>query len=154
MDRYFVPSHNDCSSAHPWSRRCEFLPYLVPQSVKLTVASKDAVGTKRLLIVDLWIFVVGNIIAGTANTLNQIVAGRLIAGVGGAGLISLSCILISREPSFVSFVAVTDILTAELTHERQRSSYMNLVNLVFLLGDSLGPTIGGAFANSGNWRWM
>lgn len=111
-------------------------------------------GTKRLLIGELWIFVIGNIIAGTANTLNQVVAGRLIAGVGGAGLISLSCILISREPYSVLLSAVTDTMTPELTHERQRSSYMNVINLVFLFGDSLGPIVGGALAKSGNWRWM
>jgi MFS family permease len=42
----------------------------------------------------------------------------------------------------------------ELTHERQRGSYMNLINLVFIICDSIGPIVGGAFAKSGNWRWM
>ncbi|KAF9264622.1 MFS general substrate transporter, partial [Marasmius fiardii PR-910] len=78
----------------------------------------------------------GNIIAGTANTFAQIIAGRLIAGIGGAGLFSLSVIIITH-----------------LTHERQRASYMNIVNVVFIVSDALGPVIGGVLSRSGNWRW-
>lgn len=59
-------------------------------------ASKDAVGTKRLLIIEIWVFILGNLISGLSKGLTQLVAGRLIAGVGGAGLLSLSSILVSR----------------------------------------------------------
>ncbi|KAJ3875787.1 hypothetical protein F5051DRAFT_304085, partial [Lentinula edodes] len=79
----------------------------------------------------------GNIIAGTSKTLTQIVVGRLISGIGGAGLMSVVCILVSQ-----------------LTHERQRATYMNLINAVFIISDAVGPILGGALANSGNWRWM
>lgn len=54
-------------------------------------------GTKRLLIIGIWIFILGNIIAGVSKSLTQLVAGRLISGVGGAGLLSLSTILVSRR---------------------------------------------------------
>jgi len=81
--------------------------------------------------------VIGNIIAGTAKSLPQLVAGRLISGVGGAGLLSLSTIILSQ-----------------LTHERQRGSYLNLINFVFLVSDSLGPILGGLLARGGNWRWI
>ncbi|KAJ3813014.1 major facilitator superfamily domain-containing protein, partial [Lentinula edodes] len=79
----------------------------------------------------------GNIIAGTSKTLTQIVVGRLISGIGGAGLMSVVCILVSQ-----------------LTHERQRATYMNLINAVFIISDAVGPILGGALANSGNWRWI
>lgn len=42
----------------------------------------------------------------------------------------------------------------ELTHERQRGSYLNLINFVFIIADSLGPIVGGFLAQSGQWRWM
>ncbi|KAG7092115.1 hypothetical protein E1B28_008489 [Marasmius oreades] len=113
--------------------------YLLTTTVAQPIAGRiaDAVGVKRLLIIELWVFVLGNIISGTANGLGQIIAGRLIAGLGGAGLLTLSCIVITQ-----------------LTHERQRASYMNLINVVFIFADSLGPIVGGALANSGNWRWL
>ncbi|KAK7031296.1 hypothetical protein VNI00_013551 [Paramarasmius palmivorus] len=97
----------------------------------------DAIGVKRFLIIEIWIFVAGNVIAGTANNLAQIIAGRLIAGIGGAGMMTLSCIVITQ-----------------LTHERQRASYMNIINIVFIISDSLGPILGGSLANSGHWRWI
>lgn len=57
---------------------------------------QDVFGTKRMLVCEVWVFIIGNIIAGTAHSLNQLVAGRLIAGVGGAGLLSLVTIIVSR----------------------------------------------------------
>ncbi|KAF9455740.1 major facilitator superfamily domain-containing protein [Collybia nuda] len=100
-------------------------------------ASKDAVGTKRLLIIEIWVFILGNLIAGLSKGLTQLVAGRLISGVGGAGLLSLSSILVSQ-----------------LTNERQRGAYLNLINLVFTVADAIGPLVGGGFSKSGNWRWI
>ncbi|THU85382.1 hypothetical protein K435DRAFT_925895, partial [Dendrothele bispora CBS 962.96] len=31
---------------------------------------------------------------------------------------------------------------------------MNLINVTFIISNSLGPIIGGALAGSGNWRWI
>ncbi|KAF8881223.1 major facilitator superfamily domain-containing protein, partial [Infundibulicybe gibba] len=79
----------------------------------------------------------GNIVAGTSHGFVQLVTGRLISGFGGAGLLSLSTILVSQ-----------------LTHERQRGSYLNFINVVFTIADAVGPVIGGALTQSGNWRWI
>lgn len=49
-----------------------------------------------MLLVEVWVFIIGNVIAGAAKTLPQLVAGRLISGVGGAGLLALSTIMVSR----------------------------------------------------------
>ncbi|KAF5383203.1 hypothetical protein D9615_004935 [Tricholomella constricta] len=113
--------------------------YLLTTTVFQPVTGRlaDAVGTKRLLILEIWIFILGNVIAGVSKNLTQLVAGRLISGVGGAGLLSLSTILVSH-----------------LTNERQRGSYLNLINLVFTVADAIGPIVGGGFAKSGNWRWI
>ncbi|KAG5642470.1 hypothetical protein DXG03_002748 [Asterophora parasitica] len=97
----------------------------------------DAVGAKRLLIIEIWIFILGNIIAGVSKDLTQLVAGRLMSGVGGAGLLSLATIILSH-----------------LTNEKQRGPYLNLINLVFTVADAMGPIVGGGFSKSGNWRWM
>lgn len=50
-----------------------------------------------MLLAGVWIFIIGNVIAGTAKRLPQLVAGRLISGVGGAGLLALSTIIVSRQ---------------------------------------------------------
>ncbi|KAF7795452.1 hypothetical protein EIP86_006613 [Pleurotus ostreatoroseus] len=113
--------------------------YLLTTTVIQPLAGRltEVFGTKRMLLAEVWIFIFGNIIAGTAHNIKQLVAGRLIAGVGGAGLMSLCTIIVSQ-----------------LTHERQRSSYLNLINVVFIIADSTGPVLGGILAKSGNWRWI
>ena len=67
-----------------------------------------------MLVCEVWIFIVGNIIAGSAKSLPQLVAGRMIAGVGGAGLLSLCIIVVSRKciPYYV-------IRASELTRSLQ-----------------------------------
>ncbi|KAF5390088.1 hypothetical protein D9757_003736 [Collybiopsis confluens] len=122
-------------SSLTWISTSYFLTTTVLQPVVGRIS--DLVGSKRLLLIELWIFALGNIIAGTSQTLTQIILGRLISGVGGAGLLSVVCILVSQ-----------------LTHERQRATYMNLINAVFIISDAVGPVLGGALAKSGNWRWI
>ncbi|KAI0075681.1 MFS general substrate transporter [Panus rudis PR-1116 ss-1] len=113
--------------------------YLLTSTVVQPVVGRlsDVFGTKRMLIIEVWIFVIGNIIAGVAKSLPHLVAGRLISGIGGAGLFSLAIIMVSQ-----------------LTNERQRGLYLNLINLAFVASDTIGPTIGGILAKSGNWRWI
>lgn len=42
----------------------------------------------------------------------------------------------------------------DMTYERQRGSYLNLINLVFVLTDAIGPLIGASFAQKVSWRWI
>lgn len=58
----------------------------------------------------------GNIIAGVSNNLTQLVAGRLISGVGGAGLLSLCVIIISRQYNMYQNMTpfLTEISRADL----------------------------------------
>ena len=45
-------------------------------------------------------------------------------------------------------------LLTQLTSERERPLYLNLVGITFGTGTVLGPIIGGAFTDSGaTWRW-
>ncbi|KAI0339235.1 MFS general substrate transporter [Trametopsis cervina] len=73
--------------------------YLLTTAVfqPLTGRLSDVFGTKRMLVCEVWIFIFGNIISGTSHNLTQLVAGRLITGLGAAGLLSLCTIVVSRE---------------------------------------------------------
>lgn len=118
--------------------------------------SQDALGIKRLLIIELWIFIAGNIIAGTSQNLVQLVAGRILSGVGGAGIFALSVIIISRQyhHGHDRLTVKSSYPITELTHERQRGSYLNLISVVFIVSDSVAPFFGAALSKSGHWRWM
>jgi hypothetical protein len=85
---------------------------------------QDAFGTKKLLIGAVWVFIAGNIIAGTSQSLSQIIAGRLIAGLGGAGLLSLCSIVVSRAHTsptcllvFECFFRTNTRASTQLLHE-------------------------------------
>lgn len=70
-----------------------------------------------------------------------LLAGRVIQGVGGGGLIPLAMIIIT-----------------DLVPLRQRPKYAAIVQVSMALGTILGPLIGGCFeeytSSSTGWRWV
>ncbi|KAE9373047.1 MFS general substrate transporter [Stipitochalara longipes BDJ] len=82
-------------------------------------------------------FEVGSALCGGAPTINALIVGRAICGVGGSGM----------------YVGVMTLLAATTTiHERPM--YVGGTGLTWGLGTVLGPIIGGAFTDSSaGWRW-
>lgn len=83
------------------------------------------------------LFEVGSAVCGAAPTMDALIIGRAIAGVGGSGM----------------YVGVMTLLAATTTiHERPM--YVGGTGLTWGLGTVLGPIIGGAFSDSSaGWRW-
>jgi MFS family permease len=85
----------------------------------------------------LFFFEAGSAICGAANTINALIVGRAICGLGGIGV----------------YVGVLMLLSV-FTTIQERPNYMGMIGLVWGLGTVLGPVIGGAFADSSaTWRW-
>ncbi|PBK89158.1 MFS general substrate transporter [Armillaria gallica] len=94
----------DIKGSLSWITTSYLLTTTVIQPITGRIA--DAVGVKPLVFLELWVFIAGNIIAGTSRGLLQMIIGRLISGIGGAGLLSLTGIIIARaytsvEPLFL-----------------------------------------------------
>ncbi|KAH9208866.1 major facilitator superfamily domain-containing protein [Leptodontidium sp. 2 PMI_412] len=83
------------------------------------------------------LFEVGSAICGAAPSMDALIVGRAICGVGGSGM----------------YVGVMALLAATTTmHERP--IYVGGTGLTWGLGTVLGPIIGGAFTDSpAGWRW-
>ncbi|KAH6723623.1 major facilitator superfamily domain-containing protein [Leptodontidium sp. MPI-SDFR-AT-0119] len=83
------------------------------------------------------LFEVGSAICGAAPTMEALIVGRAICGVGGSGM----------------YVGVMTLLAATTTiHERPM--YVGGTGLTWGLGTVLGPIIGGAFTDSSaGWRF-
>lgn len=96
----------------------------------------DVYGRKTVLITSDTIFWLGCICCGTASTFTQVVLGRVVSGIGGAGMSALVAIIIS------DIVPVRDI--------GPWRSYINLAGTTFR---SLGGPIGGVLADTIGWRW-
>jgi hypothetical protein len=82
------------------------------------------------------IFEVGSAICGAASTMDAMIVGRALAGVGGAGM----------------YVGCLSLLSLTTTI-RERPIYMASIGFTWGAGTVLGPVIGGAFAENTTWRW-
>ncbi|KAL8982097.1 MAG: hypothetical protein Q9205_003290 [Flavoplaca limonia] len=92
---------------------------------------------KWLYIFHVILFEAGSALCGGANTMNALIVGRAIAGVGGCGMY-VGCL---------TYLSVT-------TTMQERPVYMGSTGLVWGVGTVLGPVVGGAFADSSaTWRW-
>ncbi|PYI11659.1 MFS general substrate transporter [Aspergillus sclerotiicarbonarius CBS 121057] len=67
----------------------------------------------------------------------MLIAGRAVQGVGGGGINIL-----------------IDLIICDLVPLTQRGAYIGLLFVVFAMGTSLGPFIGGAIVNDTTWRWV
>jgi MFS family permease len=92
---------------------------------------------KRLHISSVMVFTIGSAICGAAPTMDALIVGRAIAGIGGGGLYLGNLNLITLNTSL-----------------KERSVYIGGVGIVWRARTILGPVVGGSFVESGaTWRW-
>jgi MFS family permease len=87
-------------------------------------------------LVFLFIFELGSLICGLANSSAMLIVGRAIAGSGGAGLMNGSM----------------TIITASAPLEK-RPLYIGLMMGLGFTGIAIGPLVGGALTEHVTWRW-
>lgn len=103
-----------------------------PLSGKLT----DIFSRRTGLLFSNVFFGVGTLVCGLAPDAPTMIAGRVIAGVGGGGL---SCI--------------STFVTSDLIPLRRRGLWQGYGNLVFGMGMGFGGVFGGLLADRLTWRW-
>lgn len=93
-------------------------------------------GRRYPMIVSLVLFTFGSGIAGGAESLGMLVAGRTIQGLGGGGIMMLM-----------------EVIVCNLLPQRERPKYLGIILTMTSMGVLLGPTVGGTFAQNSSWRW-
>lgn len=113
--------------------------YILAATIVMPIYGKlgDLVGRKHLLILALGVFVAGSITCGFVTSMEGLIVGRAIEGLGGGGLIILSQATI-----------------ADVIPPRERGKYMGVMGSVFALSTVLGPLLGGWFVQVTGWRWL
>ncbi|OCT53227.1 Multidrug resistance protein fnx1 [Cladophialophora carrionii] len=81
-------------------------------------------------------FGAGTLVCGLAPDAGTIIAGRVIAGIGGGGL-----------------TCITTYITSDLIPLRRRGLWQGYGNLVYGLGMGLGGPVGGVLSDRLSWRW-
>jgi DHA2 family multidrug resistance protein len=94
-------------------------------------------GRKRVLQTAITGFVIASILCGLSQSLNEIVAFRLLQGLFGAALVPLSQAIL---------LDIYDI--------KERGSAMALFGVSVMVGPVLGPVIGGWLTENMSWRWV
>ena len=112
--------------------------YILASTIMMPVYGKmgDLIGRKSLLIMAILLFMTGSVFGGLAGTMPWLIAGRVIQGLGGGGLIILSQAII-----------------ADVVPARERGKYMGIMGAVFAVASVAGPLLGGWFTEGIGWRW-
>lgn len=113
--------------------------YVLAATIMMPIYGKlgDLIGRKFLLIGALTIYTIGKIICGVAPDMGVLIAGRVISGLGGGGIMVLVSAII-----------------ADLVPARQRGKYLGVTGSVFAVSVVLGPLLGGFFVQVTGWRWL
>jgi MFS family permease len=97
----------------------------------------DRFGTKRTFLWALLAFTLGSLLCGSAQTMGQLIAFRVIQGIGGGMLTPVGLAMLFR-----AFPPV----------ERARAS--TIIMIPTLVAPALGPVLGGLIVTKVSWRWI
>jgi MFS family permease len=97
----------------------------------------DVVGRRNAYISAYVIFLSFSLGCGFSRTLNQLIATRVLQGIGGSGLYSLTFVLIP-----------------ELFSVKQAQWISGGIGAVLTMSGVLGPVLGGTITNYTSWRWI
>jgi EmrB/QacA subfamily drug resistance transporter len=113
--------------------------YLLSTTIVVPLYGKlgDVYGRRVVLQVAVAIFLVGSALCGLAENLPELIAFRVLQGLGGGGLI-------------VTAIAVV----GDIVSPRERGRYQGFFGGVFGLSTVLGPLIGGFLVDNLSWRWI
>jgi EmrB/QacA subfamily drug resistance transporter len=113
--------------------------YLLASATVVPVYGRmgDLRGRREMLLVALAIFAAGSLACGLAQSLPQLLAARVLQGLGGGGLMTLSQALIG-----------------ELVPPRERPRFQGYFATVFTSASIGGPVIGGIVVSHVSWRWL
>ncbi|WRT68119.1 uncharacterized protein IL334_005094 [Kwoniella shivajii] len=102
----------------------------------ITSRLSDCFGRKIILMGSLFLFALGDLLAGFATNKVWLYCARAVAGIGGGGINSLSMIIMS------------DVVTL-----RERGQYQSLLGIGIALGSGVGPFLGAILAEKVRWSW-
>ncbi|KAF7356272.1 Efflux pump FUS6 [Mycena venus] len=105
--------------------------------VPLSGSLAEIFGRKILMSISIVIFAVGSAVCGAATSLNFLIAGRAVQGLGAGGLASLCHIILS------------DLVPLE-----ERGVFNGLIAISYTVANGIGPVVGGSLAQNGQWRWI
>jgi len=113
--------------------------YTLGQATVIPLAgwASDRFGTKRLFLgAALW-FTLASLLCSMASNITELIAFRIIQGLGGGILVPLTLIILTREAG-----------------PRRLGRLMAVLGIPLLLGPMCGPVLGGWLIGAYGWQWI
>lgn len=97
----------------------------------------DRFGTRQIYFMAILLFALGSLCCAGAQTLPQLIAARVLQGVGGAMLLPIGRLALLRSVAPEQYIAA-----------------LATVTIAGQIGPLLGPPLGGLLAQSASWPWI
>lgn len=116
-----------------------FTIYILTSAIVMIMVGKlsDIYGRKIFLVIGLIVFMLGSLLAGTANSIILLIIHRGIQGFG-AGMIFATAI-----------ASIGDLFSP-----KERGRWQGLMASVFGLSSLIGPVLGGYIVDYWHWHWV
>jgi EmrB/QacA subfamily drug resistance transporter len=116
-----------------------FSAYMLTQTSTTPIYGKlsDMFGIRPVYMIAVALFLIGSMLSGTAQTMNELVAYRALQGLGAGGLLPLAFTIIGITFSM-----------------EQRAKMQGLFSGVWGVSSLIGPLIGGFVVDNLSWRWI
>jgi EmrB/QacA subfamily drug resistance transporter len=113
--------------------------YLVASTITTPIYGRlsDLYGRRPVLLTGIVLFAGGAALCALSQTMPQLVVARIVQGIGGGGLRS------------VSQAAIADVVPP-----RERGRYQGYFTSVFTISNAMGPVVGGLFVDYLSWHWI
>ncbi|MBW7476428.1 MFS transporter [Paenibacillus oenotherae] len=113
--------------------------YLVTEMAAMPIFGKlsDMYGRKRFFMLGIFLFLLGSVLCGIADSIVELSIYRAIQGIGGGALIP------------IAFTVMYDVIPPE-----KRGGMGGLFGAVFGTSSLFGPLLGAYITDYVNWRWI
>jgi DHA2 family multidrug resistance protein-like MFS transporter len=134
-----LPSMAVSLGENPLRMQSVIVSYVLTVAVMLPASGwlADRVGVQRVFFSAIVLFTLGSVLCARSETLNELIASRVIQGIGGAMM-----------------VPVGRLTVMKIVPREQYMAAMTFVTLPGQIGPLMGPALGGFLVQYASWHWI